>query len=244
MIASDKYVREIQRLVDLVPSAQAEPIEKAAELIADALCTGGYVFTFGTGHSHLLAEEIFYRAGGLARVCPILEDSLMLHRAAARSSQLERASGLAIHLLDDIDAVRFGGVMFLFSNSGCNTVAVDMALYAKEKGLSTVCITNLTHSAKSTSRHPNGKKLYEVCDVVIDNMGCYGDAAIEAGGHMTGATSTVIGAMILQAIVCRAVELSVQRGSAPEVFHSANTAGGDEANEGLIQKYKPFVKSL
>ena len=148
----------------------------------------------------------------------------MLHRAAARSSQIERASGIAKPLLDDVDAVRFGGVMFLFSNSGCNTVAVDMAMEAKKRGLGTVCITNLTHAAKSTSRHPEGKKLCEVC--------------------VTGATSTVIGAMILQAIVCRAIELVQARGSAPEVFHSANTAGGDDANEAYIQKYKPFVKAL
>ena len=168
----------------------------------------------------------------------------MLHRAAARSSQIERASGIAKPLLDDVDAVRFGGVMLLFSNSGCNTVAVDMALEAKAKGLSTVCITNLTHAARSTSRHPEGKKLYQVCDVVIDNMGCYGDAALDVAGYTTGATSTVIGAMILQAIVCRAIELADERGSIPEVFHSANTAGGDDANEELIRKYKPFVKSL
>ena len=244
MTASEKYVREIQRLVEKVPSEQSEPMERAAELIADALCGEGYVFTFGTGHSHLLAEEIFYRAGGLARVCPILEDSLMLHRAAARSSQIERASGIAKPLLDNVDAVRFGGVMFLFSNSGCNTVAVDMAMEAKKRGLGTVCITNLTHAAKSTSRHPERKKLCEVCDVVIDNMGCYGDAAICVGEDVTGATSTVIGAMILQAIVCRAIELAQARGSAPEVFHSANTAGGDDANEAYIQKYKPFVKAL
>jgi len=244
MYADQRYMEEIRRLIAAVPTAQAEPMERAASLVADALCGEGYVFTFGTGHSHLLAEEIFYRAGGLARVCPILEDSLMLHRAAARSSQIERASGFAKPLLDDIDAVRFGGVMFLFSNSGCNTVAVDMAIEAKKKGLSTVCITNLTHSAKSTSRHPEGKKLCEVCDVVIDNMGCYGDAAIDVDGNMTGATSTVIGAMILQAIVCRAIELTGERGGHPEVFHSANTVGGDDANEEYIQKYKPFVKSL
>ena len=244
MTSTQKYIAEIQRLVESVPVAQAKPMERAAELIADALCGEGYVFTFGTGHSHLLAEEIFYRAGGLARVCPILEDSLMLHRAAARSSQIERASGIAKPLLEDVDAVRYGGVMFLFSNSGCNTVVVDMALEAKEKRLSTVCITNLTHAAKSTSRHPQGKKLCEVCDVVIDNMGCYGDDAIEVDGKMTGATSTVIGAMILQAIVCRAIELTAQRGGIPEVFHSANTAGGDEANEDYIRKYKPYVKSL
>ena len=244
MSACERYIEEIQRLVEIVPKAQAEPMTRAAELIADALCGEGYVFTFGTGHSHLLAEEIFYRAGGLARVCPILEDSLMLHRAAARSSQMERASGIAKPLLEDVDAVRFGGVMLLFSNSGCNTVAVDMALEAKKKGLSTVCITNLTHAARSTSRHPEGKKLCEVCDVVINNMGCYGDAAVEVDGKMTGATSTVIGAMILQAIVCRAIELTAERGGSPEVFHSANTAGGDEANEQYIQKYKPHVKAL
>ena len=244
MTSTQKYIAEIQRLVELVPVAQAEPMERAAELIADALCGEGYVFTFGTGHSHLLAEEIFYRAGGLARVCPILEDSLMLHRAAARSSQIERASGIAKPLLEDVDAVRYGGVMFLFSNSGCNTVAVDMALEAKEKGLSTVCITNLTHAAKSTSRHPQGKKLCEVCDVVIDNMGCYGDAAINVGGAVTGATSTVIGSMILQAAVCRGIEIAQERGTKPEVFQSANTVGGDEANEQYIKHYKAFIRSL
>lgn len=244
MKASERYIAEIKRLVEAVPAAQDAPMERAASLVADALCGEGYVFTFGTGHSHLLAEEIFYRAGGLARVCPILEDSLMLHRAAARSSQIERASGIAKPLLDDVDAVKFGGVMFLFSNSGCNTVAVDMAMEARKHGLSTVCITNLTHAARSTSRHPEGKKLCEVCDVVIDNMGCYGDAAITIGDDTTGATSTVIGAMILQAIVCRAIELATERGGDPEVFHSANTAGGDEANASYIEKYKPFVKSL
>lgn len=244
MKASDQYISEIKRLIDTVAIAQEKNMERAAGLVADALCGEGYVFTFGTGHSHLLAEEIFYRAGGLARVCPILEDSLMLHRAAARSSQIERASGIATPLLDDVDAVKYGGVMFLFSNSGCNTVAVDMALEAHKKGLTTVCITNLTHAAKSHSRHPEGKKLCEVCDVVIDNMGCYGDAAIRVNDYVTGATSTVIGAMILQAIVCRAIELVTERGCVPEVFHSANTAGGDAANEEYIQKYKPFVKSL
>ena len=127
MNSAQRYINEIKRLIEAVENAQGENIESAAELIADALCNGGYVFTFGTGHSHILAEEIFYRAGGLVRVCPIFEDSLMLHRAAAASSQLERVTGLASVLLDDVDAIKEGGVMFLFSNSGCNTVAVDMA---------------------------------------------------------------------------------------------------------------------
>ena len=244
MNSAEKYIAEVKRLVSEVGEKQADAIERSASLIADALCGEGYVFTFGTGHSHLLAEEIFYRAGGLARVCPIFEDSLMLHRSASLSSQLERASGFAAPLLEDTEAVENGGVIFIFSNSGCNTVAVEMAEEAKKKGLSTVCITNLTHSARSRSRHPMGKKLYEVSDVVIDNMGCYGDAAVDVGGLVTGATSTVIGAMLLQAIVCRAIEICKERGVTPEVFQSANTAGGDDANAGYIKKYKPHVKAL
>lgn len=243
MNAAMQYVNEIKRLTDAAET-EMDAVERAATLIADALGTGGYVFTFGTGHSHLLAEEIFYRAGGLVRVYPILEDSLMLHRAAARGSQLERVSGLARILLDDIAAVRAGGVMLLFSNSGSNTVAVEMAEEAKSRGLSTVCITNLTHAARATSRHPLGKKLCDVCDVVIDNHGCYGDAALDLDGTVTGATSTVIGAMLLQATVCRAIEIAQNRGVRPEVFQSANTAGGDDANAGFIEAYRNAIKSL
>ncbi|MBQ7719005.1 MAG: sugar isomerase domain-containing protein, partial [Clostridia bacterium] len=190
-----------------------------------------------------LAEEIFYRAGGIARVYPILEDSLMLHKAAARSSALERISGLASALLDDIDAVKCGGVLFLFSNSGCNTVAIEMADEAGKRGLKTICITNVTHSSKMISRHPKGLKLMDVCDVVIDNKGCYGDAAVEINGTMTGPTSTVIGAMIMEAIVCRAVEIASETAE-PEIFASANTIGGDAKNAGIIEKYKPIIKPL
>ncbi len=244
MNAKEQYYNEIERLIGVVRSTQDENVEQAAVLCADALCADGFLFTFGTGHSHMLAEEIFYRAGGLARVCPILEDALMLHKAAARSSQLERAPGLAGLLLDDIDAVKYGGVMFIFSNSGCNTVAVDMAEEARARGLKTICITSLTHSAAMTSRHPDGKKLCDVCDVVIDNGGCLGDAAVDAGGIRTGATSTVIGAMIMEAIVARTVELCRERGITPEVFGSANVQGGDDVNAAYIAKYKPLVKSL
>ena len=244
MTASETYMRNVIALADRVRTEQGGKIEEAARLTADALLRDGFVFTFGTGHSHMLAEEIFYRAGGLARVCPILEDPLMLHRAAARSSRLERMSGLAAALLDDVDAVKYGGVLFLFSNSGCNTVAVEMAEEAKKRGLSTVCITNISHSRRMTSRHPEGKKLMDVCGVVIDNMGAYGDASVDVGGVMTGATSTVIGAMIMEAVVCRAAELTKDAGRPAEIFASANTEHGDEANAGFIRKYKPLVKAL
>lgn len=244
MNACERYFENAVNLLRGIAEKQSEAIEKSAVLCAEALSGRGYIFTFGTGHSHIMAEEIFYRAGGAARVYPILEDALMLHKAAARSSELERVTGLARVLLDDIDCISEGGVMFIFSNSGRNTGAVDMAVEAKKRGLSTVCITNMNHTLSVTSRHPSGKKLYQVCDIVIDNMGCIGDAALDINGYTVGPTSTVTGSAIMQAIVCRAVEIVTERGEIPEVFASANTDGGDEANAGLIKKYKPVIKSL
>lgn len=244
MTSTSLYFTEITRLLSRVTETQSTAIEQAATLCADALCQNGFLFTFGTGHSHLLAEEIFYRAGGLARVCPILEDDLMLHRSASMSSIYEREAGLAQKLLDQTDALQYGGVMLLFSNSGCNTVAVEMAQLCRARGIATICITNLTHAAKMTSRHPDGLKLCDVCDVVIDNCGCYGDAALPFGDHACGATSTVIGAAILQAMVCRTVEICRERGKTPELFSSANTHGGDQKNAAIIEKYQSFIKAL
>jgi Uncharacterized protein containing SIS (Sugar ISomerase) phosphosugar binding domain len=243
MNAAEKYFSGLTQLIEKVHLTQANAIEAAAQSCAATLADGGMIYTFGTGHSHLLAEEIFYRAGGLARVCPINESGLSLSEAAARSSAMERLPGLAKILLDDT-LRKPGDTIFIFSNSGRNTVAVDMALEAHAAGLTVICVTNLNHSASAPSRHPSGKKLFEVCDIVIDNCGCIGDAAIQIGADQTGATSTAVGAAIMQAITCRTVELCAERNEPAEVYRSANTEGGDKYNAGLIEKYKTIIRSL
>ncbi|NLD87756.1 MAG: SIS domain-containing protein, partial [Clostridiales bacterium] len=179
-----EYMTKTAQLAMKVADTQNEAIEEAAKAVADTLERGGTVYTFGTGHSHILAEEIFYRAGGLVKVYPILDEPLMLHTGASRSSEMERLSGYASILLDNNLGIQPGDVMFIFSNYGRNTVSVDMAICAKEKGMKTICITNMEHTNSVTSRHPSGKKMYEVCDIVIDNCGCIGDASIEIGGKM------------------------------------------------------------
>ena len=192
----------------------------------------------------MLAEELFYRAGGLVKVYPLLDEPLMLHINASRSSHLERLPGYAHTLLEDGPTLCPGDVMFVFSNSGRNTVSVDMAMGAKRRGLTVICITNLAHSSSVTSRHPSGKNLYEVCDIVIDNCGAIGDAAISIGDLVCGPTSTVVGAAILQSIVCRTIELMQNAGIASEVFRSSNVDGGDELNEAYIQKYRGQIRML
>lgn len=244
MSAADSYINGIKRLISQVEITQRNQIETASLSCAEALMNGNMLYTFGTGHSHILAEEIFYRAGGFVRVYPILEPSLMLHIAAARSSDIERMSGYAGILLSDINCVKKGDVIYIFSNSGRNTVSVDMAIEAKKCGMTVICITNMTHTRSVSSRHPSGLRLFEVCDICIDNCGCIGDAAIEIGSHIAGPTSTVIGAMIMQAIVCRSIEILKDRNASVEVFRSANTEGGDEANHAYVKKYKNIIKCL
>ena len=242
MIAA--YFENIHNLLNKVQQTQGEAMEKAVTAVADTLSRGGTVYAFGTGHSHMLAEELFYRAGGLVRVCPILDDGLMLHTSASRSSQLERLSGYAATLLDGgIDPTE-KDIIFLFSNSGRNAVPVELALEMKKRGVRTVCITNLAQSTQASSRHSSGLRLFEICDIVIDNCGRLGDAAVPVGEHRCGPTSTVIGAAILQAIVCAVVDQLHSRGVAPEVFCSSNVDGGDEINSRYIRQYRGTIPML
>lgn len=240
-----KYFENLQKILERVITEQGNNIEKASEAVAKTLMNGGRIHAFGTGHSHMLAEEIFYRAGGLVNVNPILESSLMLHESAAKSTELERLEGygeilFAHHSITDKD------ILFLFSNSGRNGVAIDLALIAGQKGVKTVVITNMEHTMKGASRHSSGKRLFEAADIVIDNCGCYGDASIEVKeiNRNVAPTSTAAGSAILNAIEARAVEIMVEKGYTPDVFSSSNVDGGDEINNAYIEKYKKEIKSL
>lgn len=224
---------------------QRNEILQAANWIAETIQQNGWIFTFGTGHSHLLAEEIFYRAGGLARIKPILDPKLMLHISASQSSILERQEGYIHKLLENFKFISLD-TLIVFSNSGRNAACIEMALSAKNQGSKVIAITNYAHSKSVDSRHTSGLKLFQIADLFLDNFGEIGDAAIKLEGieHTTGATSTIISAALLQAIVTQSIEILVKKGHMPELFNSANTDEGDKANEQLLEKYKNQVLGL
>jgi uncharacterized phosphosugar-binding protein len=224
---------------------QNEKINIAANLIADSLNNQGWIYTSGTGHSHMLAEEIFYRAGGFARVIPILDPDLMLHKDASGSTEVERREGYASELLKDYKMTK-NDVFIISSNSGRNAVSIEMAQIAQNSGAKVIVLTNLSHSKSVRSRHSSGLKLYEVCDVYLDNFGEIGDAAVDLDGlnSKMGATSTVVGAALLHAIMIQAASILVDKGIQPEIFNSSNSDDGEAYNESLIAKYKGQIKSL
>ena len=234
--AARRYLAVTQELLARLVDHEWPNISAAADLLADALERGGTVHAFGTGHSHMLAEELFYRAGGLVRVSPMLFEGLMLHASAPLSTALERLPGLAAALLDD-HPIAPGDVLIIASNSGGNAVTSQLAQLARSAGVPVVALTSLRHATSTAARASGFPRLHEVADVVIDNGGCVGDAAIRIEGFDSSVapTSTVVGAAILNAVAAEAVERLVARGHAPAVYTSSNVESGDAANAGLGQ---------
>ncbi len=240
-----EYLENLSRILDEIKEKQLSSIEKAAEAFAVALENDNSIFLFGTGHSHMLAEELFYRAGGLVKIQPVFEEELMLHISASKSTEFERLEGYAQKLFDDY-SMKKDDVIIIISNSGRNGVCVDMAQLAKENELTVIALTNLNHSKSMASRHPSGKKLYEFADIVLDNMGCVGDASVYFPeiNRNAAPTSTSAGAAMLNAIVTGCIEKMLEDGYVPEVFSSSNVDGGDAVNEAFLQKYRGKIKSL
>jgi uncharacterized phosphosugar-binding protein/N-acetylglucosamine kinase-like BadF-type ATPase len=239
---STLYLENVQELLKRVSQTQEASIAQAVLLFSDALANGKMIHTFGTGHSHLLAEEIFYRAGGLAAIYPILDERLMLHKDVVKGSQSERLPGLAHELLAQHPITR-GDVVVVISNSGGNQVTIDLVSLAHEAGATVIAVTSINHATSKSARSNNAQKIHQLSDVVLDNSGVVGDASIRIiGTKMAVApTSTIIGGAMLQAVVVGTVAELIKRGIEPEIFLSSNMVGGDENNAAIFDKYRPLI---
>lgn len=244
MSAVDRYYEILMSQMAEVRKTQWEKIRTGALWLGQALANDGWLYAFGTGHSHALAEEVFYRAGNLARATPMLDSRLMLHHEAIQATYNEREEGYGTKLLNSYP-VRRGDVLIVASNSGRNAVPIDVALEGRRLGLRVIAITNLEQTRAWPSRHPGGKVLADVADLAIDNCGVNGDACLEVDGlpGRIGPTSTSTGALIVNAIIVQGIEYALRSGQAPEIYISSNT-NGDTHNELLLQKYKCKIRHL
>ena len=239
------YFKQAQERLELVEKNEKQAMLEAAGKVASAIQAGGIIQLFGCGHSHILTEEVFYRAGGLVPIKPIFVEPLMLHEGAVQSSQLERQNEYAAGFLEEQD-FRADDVVFVISTSGRNPVPVDVALAAREKGAFTIGLTSLEYSRNQRSRHTTGQHLFNAVDLVIDNHSVAGDAILSYEGVKVpfGPTSTVVGATILNAIFAEAIKKMADAGFEPPIFLSGNIDGADEHNTKLINKYRERIPLL
>lgn len=238
MTKSKEFHSIVNEMLSRIMDTQLPLIQKLGKIIAEKTLNGSILFGFGTGHSHVIAEELYIRAGGLFTAKGILEPEFMLHGTKWKSTALERIEGISKSILT-LNGVRSKDVIIIISNSGRNPVPIEMAIEAKKAGLLVICITNTAHSEAIDSRHQSGKKLFEVSDHVIDNCGLPGDAAMSLKGepYTFGATSTITGAYIIQLLVTEIIVNIKDMGGVPPVLLSSNLDNSDAYNEALLKAY-------
>lgn len=233
-------VRQIQRLAE----TQWDAIVAAAEIIATAVRADGVIHAFGTGHSEATAMEIAGRAGGLVGTNKVsLRDLVFVGGLDPDADpHLERDPATGRRLFD-ITPTGPQDAVVVISNSGGNGSVVEFALAVKDAGLPLIAITSLAHSSGITSRHPSGKRLFEVADVVIDNGAPYGDAILDLpGGGKAAGISSVTSATAAEMINAEALARLVKDGGTPPVYLSANIPDADEHNHKLEDHYAGRIR--
>lgn len=222
----DTYFHEIESRISCIKQ-QRSLIEKAAELLFEAEKQHHKIYTFGTGHSHMIGQDLYARAGGYAKIYPICEIEMTLATHPTKSTTLERTSAYA-DVLDTLYSIEEGDVLLVTSNSGRNSLLIEYVLRAKKKGAKIIAITSLTHSKTIASRHESGFRLFELADVVLTSI---------KDDVRLGPVSTITGCFLAQSVVGRFVELLIEHGIDAPVFVSSNTDGADERNKELFDKY-------
>lgn len=237
-------------LLDRIVREEDARVRQVATLMARTLANDHLIYVFGTGgHSYIAAEEMSWRAGGLAAVFPILDPGVSIAFGARRSSAVERTQGYAQAVLGTYPITR-DDVLLIVNAYGINACTIDAALWARERGITTVGITSPSFSKAvppdHPARHPSRRNLFEVVDHVLDNKMPERDAVLEFPGlrAWVSPVSTIVNAFVIQTLVAETVQALLDLGHTPPVWTSANIPGGDEANRALIERYAPRIRWL
>lgn len=235
-----QYIDSAIALLQRVRDEESAAVTAAAALVADTVAGGGRIFAFGAGHSSLAAQDLVYRAGGLALVnlLPVPGAVGVDVVPATLGSALERVEGLARVVLDTSPA-RAGDLLIIISLSGRNTLPVEMAQHARALGLKVIGVTSVAYAKETTSRNSSGTFLKDHCDVVLDSKIAVGDAELTAPGIPApfAPASTVVTSAVLQAVLATAAVGLAERGITPPMLRSGNVDGGHEWNAELIETY-------
>ena len=240
-----QFLREVTTRLERLAGPN-KSIDDAVQLTTEALDKGGVIQAFGTGHSEAFAMEIAGRAGGLIATNRIALRTLVLRGGRNVSdlagAEFERDPNVGENLVSLFD-IQPNDIFMIASNSGVNGSILGVALAAKARGHKLIAVTSMEHTMRVTPKHPSGKRLSEVADIVIDNLAPFGDSTMQLeGGIGVGAVSSLTAAFIAQRITIGVAEAMRQRGKTPPVYISANIPGGDQHNSALENLYGERIR--
>ncbi len=250
MINDYGYVEKAVANINEVVEKQADNIKKAASLMADAIEDDRLINVYaGGGHTTLAMGEMFFRAGGLANINPMMETALSVFNQALKYLELERTVNFGASIVKYYD-IQEGDVVLFFHNIGINPATIDAALEIKKRGAKLIAVASSYWQNEMPAdhfiRHPSGKNLFDLADVCIDDYNPVGDAVVNVPGLETpiAPVSNVVDFTIAHLLEIEAISESLRRGIVPPVWCSANEPGGDERNAALLKKYRPRIKML
>lgn len=244
------YVERAFANVREVLEKQADNIKAGAALMAEAIKNDRLINVYaGGGHTTLAMGEMFFRAGGLANINPLMETALSVFNQALKYLELERTVNFGASIIKYYDIQKDDVVLF-FHNIGINPATIDAALEVKKRGGKIIAVASSYWQNEMPAdhfiRHPSGKNLFELADVCIDDYNPVGDAIVNIPGLDTpiAPVSNIVDFTIAHLLEIETVRQCLEQGIVPPVWNSANAPGGDEKNAAYLKKYKPQIKSL
>ncbi|MFI2509391.1 SIS domain-containing protein [Streptomyces sp. NPDC018972] len=227
-------------LLRRIRDEEAASVAAAGTLLADTVADGGRLFAFGAGHSSLAAQDLVYRAGGLALMNLLAVPGVVGVdvRPATLGSALECVDGLAGVVLD-ASPLRAGDALIVISLSGRNALPVEMAMKARELGVRVIGVTSVAYATQTSSRHSSGTFLKDHCDLVLDSGVAVGDAELTHDNVPApfAPASTVVTTALLQAVMATAAATLADRGIEPPLLRSGNVDGGHDWNARVFDEY-------
>jgi uncharacterized phosphosugar-binding protein len=242
----NRYLAEARALLERLES-QADAVDAASRICADAIGGGGLVHLFGTGHSRIPVEEMFPRYGSYPGFNPIVELSMTFHTQVVgangqrQAMAIERVEGLAATILANFE-LRPSDAMIVFSVGGTTAVPIEIALGARDRGLRVIAVTSVEHSLAADARHSSGTRLLDHADVVLDLCTPAGDALVDVAGARVGPGSTVAAAALANAVKVRTAELLAERGALPPVLTAASLVGAEESRRLFDSAYAEHAR--
>lgn len=244
------YTQKVFANINEVLEKQADNLRLAGSLMADAIENDGLISVYGGGgHTTLVMGEMFFRAGGLANINPIMETGLSVFNQALKYLELERCVNYGSSIMKYYK-LKKDDVLIIFHNIGINPATIDAAVEAKKNGVKIIAVSSSYWQESMPRdhfiRHPSGMNLFDLADVCIDDYNPVGDAAVEVEGFDTliAPISNMVDFAIAHFLEIECVRECVKRNVTPPVWRSANAPGGDEFNAAYLEKYSPRIKSL